>query len=451
MSTSISIVIPDKWECLQFSNQTLLEISITLFAVFAIAEFIGAIASDALTLLGDSISMSVDVVTYICNAYVEWYKSNHIGLNNRSMICVEIVIPILSVVALLGTTFYIVIDAINLLRHPPVKDDVNVEYLFSYSVGNFVVDVICSGLFYIRRNQIFQEEAAVPKISLNTTISFNPEDDLDVDDEEKEFGVLGGESSRSTPSSSTHFDRHEDMAGSSSCWTTCTSCLSCGCCSSSSKHVNINMMSAFVHILGDTLRTIAIFLAAFVSTVTGIDGDICDAWAAILVSGSILVICWPLMVAIVEKILLVYGYEAEDCCPCSSWLACCPSKCCGDHTNHPSDGHQRGVYRQVSQIGDDTMSGQEHSHEHSHTHGHTHSHTLQGQSQSNNKTSRRTLSTPPSTTNQDHNHHNHHHEHIHDGSCTEHVHVHEHHTSATNRSTSLEEEGIEFVENVLLK
>eukprot|EP01037_Dinobryon_pediforme_P022979 gene22979-24301_t len=39
---------------------------------------------------------------------------------------------------------------------------------------------------------------------------------------------------------------------------------------------NINMMSAFTHILGDTLRTVAVFLAALVSSLTGIDGDKCD-------------------------------------------------------------------------------------------------------------------------------------------------------------------------------
>ena len=37
--------------------------------------------------------------------------------------------------------------------------------------------------------------------------------------------------------------------------------------------------------VGDTLRTVAVFAAAFISSVTGIDGDICDAWAAI-VSGN---------------------------------------------------------------------------------------------------------------------------------------------------------------------
>ena len=46
---------------------------------------------------------------------------------------------------------------------------------------------------------------------------------------------------------------------------------------------NINMMAAFSHILGDTLRTVAEFMAALVSTITGIDGDECDVSHLLLV------------------------------------------------------------------------------------------------------------------------------------------------------------------------
>ena len=49
------------------------------------------------------------------------------------------------------------------------------------------------------------------------------------------------------------------------------------------------MISAWTHVGGDTLRTLAVFAAALVSSVTGIDGDICDAWAAI-VSGLTIVV-----------------------------------------------------------------------------------------------------------------------------------------------------------------
>jgi Co/Zn/Cd efflux system component len=52
---------------------------------------------------------------------------------------------------------------------------------------------------------------------------------------------------------------------------------------------NFNMISAWTHVGGDTLRTLAVFAAAVISSITGIDGDICDAWAAI-VSGCTIIV-----------------------------------------------------------------------------------------------------------------------------------------------------------------
>ena len=46
---------------------------------------------------------------------------------------------------------------------------------------------------------------------------------------------------------------------------------------------NLNMMSAFTHVGGDTIRTLSVLTAATVSLLSGVDGDICDAWAAIAV------------------------------------------------------------------------------------------------------------------------------------------------------------------------
>ena len=79
-------------------------------------------------------------------------------------------------------------------------------------------------------------------------------------------------------------------------------------CSSSSRNdetfvpaatkKNLNMMSAWTHVGGDTIRTISVLAAATVSMFSGIDGDICDAWAAIIVSLTILVMTVPLMIDI---------------------------------------------------------------------------------------------------------------------------------------------------------
>ena len=75
---------------------------------------------------------------------------------------------------------------------------------------------------------------------------------------------------------------------------------------------NLNMMSAFTHILGDTLRTIAMFLAALVSTISGVEGDICDAWAALVVSITILVLCLSLVLDIVAAAREVWVEEFDE-------------------------------------------------------------------------------------------------------------------------------------------
>ena len=45
------------------SNQLILFVTMVTFALFVVAEIIGAIASNSLSLLGDAAAMSIDVIT----------------------------------------------------------------------------------------------------------------------------------------------------------------------------------------------------------------------------------------------------------------------------------------------------------------------------------------------------------------------------------------------------
>lgn len=58
---------------------------------------------------------------------------------------------------------------------------------------------------------------------------------------------------------------------------------------------NLNMLSAFVHVGGDTIRTLSVIIGAAVSTIFHVDADICDAWAAIVVSVTIVFMVVPLI------------------------------------------------------------------------------------------------------------------------------------------------------------
>lgn len=54
--------------------------------------------------------------------------------------------------------------------------------------------------------------------------------------------------------------------------------------SSKKTRTNLNMMSAFTHVGGDTLRTLSVFVAALIATLTNISSTITDAWAAVAVT-----------------------------------------------------------------------------------------------------------------------------------------------------------------------
>jgi Co/Zn/Cd efflux system component len=225
----------------------------------------------------------------------------------------------ISVISLVVVTVYISIDAIQLLNHPPLIDDVNVTYLYAFAAVNLLVDLICGLLFYLRGEEIFLEAHEIPTLSLDTSVAFDSDDEfgfLDSGDSDDELGVgglhVGGHLSTSN---------HAKVAESTSMGFLRAYCFSSSGSAESSgaKEVtaagpgdkkNLNMMSAFTHVLGDTLRTISVFFAALVSTLTGIDGDICDAWAAIIVAVTIVALCAHIMLEIRKAAVDIY-YEQQ--------------------------------------------------------------------------------------------------------------------------------------------
>ena len=63
----------------------------------------------------------------------------------------------------------------------------------------------------------------------------------------------------------------------------------------STNKKNLNMMSAFTHVGGDTLRTSSVFVAAIIATAGGASGELCDAWAANVVTVTIIGMVIPLL------------------------------------------------------------------------------------------------------------------------------------------------------------
>jgi len=254
----------------RFPNQDLLGFAATSFLLFFIAEFIAAAISGSLSLLADAAAMAVDVATYGCNMMAERIKERD-GINSRkARVMIEVIIPGFAIMTLFGVTIYFTWVAVGVLQtHEADKDDnVNIVYLYAFSSVNFVIDVLCIGMFYFRGSEVFLErrQALLPQLSLDTSIHSNDSD---------EFGSLDGD------------DFYQEKSPSSS--------------STQGKAVdrrNLNMISAFAHMGGDSLRTVSVLAAALISTLSGASVDLCDAWAAIVVSGIIVLFMLPLVVDI---------------------------------------------------------------------------------------------------------------------------------------------------------
>jgi len=227
----------------KLTNQQVLIVTTILFGGFVAAEIVGALASNSLSLLGDASAMMVDVFTYFCNMYAERVKAKYGTLDDTTRRILEVYIPTFSVTALLGVTGWIVSDAIGVIQGGGGDDDVNVYFLWAFSVANFFVDLFSSLMFYMRGK--------------DALIATNP---------------------NHAPLRTFSLDRRSMDMGKRPLI----------------PLPNLNMLSALTHVGGDSLRTLSVFMAALISTAFNQDGTLCDAWASIVVSISIVICVIPL-------------------------------------------------------------------------------------------------------------------------------------------------------------
>lgn len=276
--------------CKKFPNQDLLGFAASSFFVFVVVEMIAAFVSGSLSLLADSIAMTVDVVTYVCNMVAERVKERD-GLNSSFGIrfVMLICIPLFAVTTLVFVTSYFIYEAMKVLKQPtPEVDSVSVVYLYGFAGVNLVVDIFCICMFYFRGKDVFYERRRdmLPQLSLDTSIHSDDSDEfgtLDDDfyapdspgrqDDHKDDDRRGGDDVR-------YLDREEDI----------------------DRKRNLNMMSAFAHLGGDTFRTLSVLGAAVAASITGASVDKCDAWGAIVVAGLVLLLMIPLVIDIIKSL-----------------------------------------------------------------------------------------------------------------------------------------------------
>lgn len=264
---------------MSLTNVQVLWVSTVLFSLFVLAEVAAAYSSNSLALLGDAAAMSIDVFTvsfavvcyicaanhlifvcsfnfywtlhiqYGCNLFSETRKATGLPMTLRMKFVTEVGLPLFSVSALVAVTIYITFDAIMILLAKKSAAHVDTTLMYIFASINFIVDAICTAMFHVRGKEIFHSAEQAPMASLS-------------DSPEKPNGEQPSRLKK-----------------------------------------NLNMISAFFHIGGDTLRTIAIFLAALAASITNKSSSYCDAWAAIVVSITVLFLAVPMLFEIFNHMM----------------------------------------------------------------------------------------------------------------------------------------------------
>ena len=205
-------------------------------------------------------------------------------LDLRARFILEVAVPTFSISCLLGVTAWVASDAIRILSRPSGSgggedEDLDVSVLYGFACANFLVDVVSFWMFYRRGSAVFMTSyEALPEGVDGPPLGGASTHSLLV-------AADGRSPSSSSSSSSFFYGKGKDVEE-----------LEGGTIKVSTA--NLNMISAFSHVGGDTLRTASIFVAAMVSTITGAAGYLVDAWAAAIVCASIVFMVGPLVLEI---------------------------------------------------------------------------------------------------------------------------------------------------------
>jgi len=318
------------------SNKKLLCIAFISFQCFATVQLGVAIYAGSEAMLGDSVAMMVDALTYLCNLVAERQKeiyasklqqqckffSPMTSFTRSKMILeqrkytyqLELVPPLLSVSTLLIVTVLVLKESIHTLILDNQRDaslqsnpDVNLMVIFSFL--NLLLDIVNVGCFAFARHALgyktdtetnhkssvetenITTEAILgtydtpPKNDPDANNNIDSKDNYEHDSEETEKDEPFEEEPFDAESISRELHDYDDrFIG-----------------DSNDDSTNLNMCSAYTHVFADTLRSFAVILASLLAKfTTAITSEVADAAAAVVVSILIFLSLFPLVGGMIQ-------------------------------------------------------------------------------------------------------------------------------------------------------
>jgi len=308
------------------SNKKLLCIAFVSFQSFAIIQLGAAIFAGSEAMLGDSVAMMVDALTYLFNLVAERQKeiyakklknqnesSPPLAYSKRSRLVLEyrkytyqleLIPPLLSVSTLLVVTILVLKESIHTLvldsqRDASMQSDPNVNLMVIFSVLNLLLDVVNVGCFASASHALGYntDSATHDQLSIdakNTAATGEMQEsekdvDSNSDSKMKSKGIEKDKISENKPSdegitSSQLNDDADSLVA-----------------RNNDDSTNLNMCSAYTHVFADTLRSFAVIIASLLAKFTNaVTSEVADAAAAVVVSILIFLSLFPLIGGMIQ-------------------------------------------------------------------------------------------------------------------------------------------------------
>lgn len=278
------------------SNEYVLGVAFWSFVLFTVTQTLFSIIANSQAMLTDSQAMYVDALTYLFNLIAERLKKRSFSeeeiqsippevlsyRRERLRLYLELFPPLISAVILMVVTFSAFRDAIVGLssRTPQQQVDVNVDLMLIFSFINLLLDVLnvscfasahqAFGLGEVEKEEIiYSAGRREDETSENTTL----------------LNVRGAGSCR-LHDLSTEKERKTAL--------------------------NLNMCSAWTHVMADTLRSVAVLIAAFIALCfDAVEGSVADLFATLVVSVIILFSLLPLIHGLYATIQRIVDLRAD--------------------------------------------------------------------------------------------------------------------------------------------
>mmetsp|Transcript_34551 Transcript_34551/g.75635 ORF Transcript_34551/g.75635 Transcript_34551/m.75635 type:complete len:414 (+) Transcript_34551:124-1365(+) len=297
------------------SNEYVLNVAFFSFLGFLMVQVVFALIAHSQAMLADSAAMAVDAFTYLFNLAAERIKKRPMPEDDsvpdivlkrrkkRQVLYLEIVPPLVSVATLIAVSVAVLADAVEtiLKRIASAEEDADADdmpnawIMFIFSSTNLALDVLNVTCFakvkdfgFFMLHHLFggaasDSEEGPKRVTTSLGIEMEPPCEstrLVPEAEQFDVEVLDEEKKDDTVITEQRVDPYYEEV---------------------QRTANLNMCSAYTHVVADTLRSVAVVIAASLATIFDfIPPDVADATGAIVVSFIIAISLGPLLAGLFE-------------------------------------------------------------------------------------------------------------------------------------------------------